>query len=500
VQDLDGRRWHAHDRRSNHYHDKSPSTTGENIMEVALKPSAQTASTHLQISLLGQAIAPGEPGYDELRAAWNLTVDQHPALIVVAKSAADIAEAVRFARGANLPVAVQATGHGIILPADGSLLIITADMAQARVNAGARTAWISAGTKWGQVLEQTQAVGLAPLLGSSPEVGAIGYTLGGGMGWLARKYGLSIDSVNRFEVVTADGRIVEASETQNSDLFWGLRGGGGGLGVITGMEIRLYPVTDFYGGNLYYPIDQALPVFTRYREWIASAPDELTSSIVIMNYPPLPFLPEPLRGKTFAQIRGAYCGPIEQGAALLKFWRDWQAPLIDDFTARPFSDIAKVSNDPVDPMPDMFSGAWLADLSDETLATLIEYGSAASRPSPLIVTEVRHAGGAIARVDPASNVFGHRTAPHVLALIGAVPTPEAQAALRQHIAQFKQALQPHVPGVYLNFLEGEEARARTREAFSTESYHRLQAIKAKYDPDNRFSHSYDLAADPARDS
>ena len=399
-------------------------------MESVLQTSAATLEvathTRLQMSLLGQAIAPGEPRYDEMRAAWNTTVDQYPALIVVAKSATDIAEAVQFAREANLSVAVQATGHGVIRPADDSLLIVTSDMTQVRINAEARTAWISAGAKWGKVLQQAQAVGLAPLLGSSPDVGAIGYTLGGGMGWLARKYGLSIDSVNCFEVVTAEGHIVEASETQNSDLFWGLRGGGGNLGVITGMEVRLYPVTEFYGGNLYYPIEQAPAVFARYREWIAAAPDELTSSIVIMNYPPLPFFPEPLRGKAIAQIRGAFCGPIEQGEALLKFWRDWQPPLIDDFAARPFSDIAKVSNDPVDPSPGLSSGAWLNDLSDETLATLIEYGAATRGPLPVVVTEVRHAGGAITRIDPQSSAYSHRDAAHVLNLIGMTPTPEAQ--------------------------------------------------------------------------
>jgi len=448
----------------------------------------------LQSRIQGAVIAPGDPRYDERRAAWNLTVDQQPALIVAAEGAHDIAAAVRFAREADLKVAVQATGHGVIRPANGSLLINTANMPQVTVNAEARTAWVSAGAKWAKVLEAAHAVGLAPLLGSSPDVGAVGYTLGGGMGWLARKHGLSIDSVNCFEVVTTDGQIVEASDAQNSDLFWGLRGGGGGLGVITGMEIRLYPIAEFYGGNLYYPIEHAHEVFACYREWIANAPDELTSSIVIMNYPPLPFFPEPLRGKTIAQVRGAYCGPIEQGEALLKFWRDWRTPVIDDFAARPFSDIAKVSNDPVDPMADMFSGGWLADLSDETLATLIEYGSAVRRPSPLILTEVRHAGGAIARVDPNSNVFGHRTAPHVLAMIGAALNPEMHTALRQHLDQFKQALQPHLLGVYLNFLEGEEARTRVREAFSAGAYRRLQTIKSRYDPDNRFSHSYDLAA------
>jgi FAD/FMN-containing dehydrogenase len=467
----------------------------ENVLETLTATVADT-SARLDLSMLGQAIAPGEPRYDELRAAWNLSVDQRPALIVVAHSSADIAEAVQFAESANLSVAVQATGHGVIRPADDCLLINTQQMTGVRINADARTAWISAGAKWGKVLEQAQAVGLAPLLGSSPDVGAIGYTLGGGMGWLARKYGLSIDSVNFFEVVAADGRIIEASEMQHRDLFWGLRGGGGGLGVVTGMEVRLYPVTTFYGGNLYYPIDYAMTLFARYREWIAAAPDELTSSIVIMNYPPLPFFPEPLRGKTIAQIRGAYCGPIEQGEALLKFWRDWQTPLIDDFAARPFSDIAKVSNDPVDPMPSASSGAWLADLSDETIATLIEYGSAVNAPTPIMFMEVRYAGGAIARTNPSSNVFSHREARHSLQLVGAAPTLDAQTAFHQQVHQLKQALQPHLTGgVYLNFLEGEEARTQARAGFSAEAYHRLQAIKATYDPNNRFSHSYDLLTD-----
>jgi FAD/FMN-containing dehydrogenase len=453
----------------------------------------RAASRQLQSHVQGLVIAPGDPRYDEMRAAWNLTVDQHPALIVVAESAADIAEAVRFARTADLKLAVQATGHGVIHPADDSLLIITSQFTKVYVNAESRTAWVSAGAKWAKVLAQTQAVGLAPLLGSSPDVGAIGYTLGGGMGWLARKYGLSIDSVNCFEVVTADGQIVEASETQHGDLFWGLRGGGGGLGVITGMEIRLYPVTTIYGGNLLYPIEQALDVFKHYREWIASAPDELTSSISIMNFPPIPVFPEPVRGKTMAIVRGGFCGPLEQGEALLKFWRDWQAPLVDDFKALPFAQVAQISQDPIDPSAGLSSSAWLGDLSDETLAVLIEYGAAQRGPVPLMVTEVRHAGGAISRVEPGSNAFGHRDASHVMQLVGMTPTRESQLAFKQYVEGFKRALQPHVMGVYLNFLEGEEARARTREAYSVEAYRRLQALKAKYDPDNRFSHSYDLA-------
>jgi FAD/FMN-containing dehydrogenase len=177
----------------------------------------------------------------------------------------------------------------------------------------------------------------------------------------------------------------------------------------------------------------------------------------------------------------------------LDFWRDWQAPLIDDFAARPFSDIAKVSNDPVDPSPGLSSGAWLADLGDETLTTLIEYGSAANGLTPITLTEVRHAGGAIACVDPSSSAYSHRAAQHVLEMVGMTPTLDAQAAFRQRVDQMKRALQPHLTGgVYLNFLEGEEALGQSRAGFSPDAYQRLQELKTKYDPDNRFSHSYDL--------
>ena len=198
----------------------------------------------LQSQIEGPVLLPWSTGYDEARKAWNLSVEQHPEIIIVAKSAADIVAAVRFAREAELGIAIQATGHGVGVAADeNSMLIITAEMTKVYVDMEFQTAWVEAGTKWGKVLELAQEVGLAPLLGSSPDVGAVGYTLGGGFGWLGRKYGLSADNVLYFEVVTAEGKLVKASADENSDLFWGLRGGGGGFGVVTGMEIQLYPVT-----------------------------------------------------------------------------------------------------------------------------------------------------------------------------------------------------------------------------------------------------------------
>lgn len=447
----------------------------------------------LRTSISGQVIAPENLGYDAARRAWNLAVDQYPALIVVVQTAEDIVEAVRFASAQGLSVAVQATGHGVIRAANDSLLIVTSQMTDVRVDPTARTAWVSAGAKWGRVLAETQAVGLTPLLGSSPDVGAVGYTLGGGMGWLARKYGLSTDSVNRFELVTVGGQIVSASNDENSDLFWGLRGGGGNFGVITGMEIRLYPVRNVYGGNLYYPAEKAKGVIAHYRQWITNAPDELTSSVVLMNFPPIPEMSEFLRGQSFVMVRGCYCGPLEEGEKLLEHWRKWQAPLLDDFKSMPFAEVATISNDPVDPIPGASSGAWLSDLSDETADILMRYVLPQGGPPLLMFAEVRHAGGAIAKVDPLSAAYGNRNAIHSLQVVGAAPTPEILTTVGQHIAELKSELAAHLHGgVYLNFLEGKEARNRTRQGYLPETYARLRALKAKYDPQNRFNYSYDI--------
>jgi FAD/FMN-containing dehydrogenase len=448
----------------------------------------------LRARLSAQVLTPQDTDYDTARQTWNLTVNQHPALIVLARTSKDVAEAIRFAGENDLGVAVRAAGHGTLREANGSLLIVTSQMTDVIVNAEARTAWISAGAKWGRVLEQTQALGLAPLLGSSPDVGAVGYTLGGGMGWLARNYGLSADSVNRFELIIANGQVVNASATENADLFWGLRGGGGNFGVVTGMEIRLYPVTTVYGGNLFYPIHKAKEVYSHYRRWIANASDELTSSIVLMNFPSLPSVPEFMRGQSFVIVRGCYSGPVEQGEELLKHWRTWQAPLVDGFKAMHFSQVATISNDPLDPMPSLSSGTWLKDISDETVEILIRYAVPRNGLPLLTFAEVRHAGGAISRVDPQSTAYGNRDAQHILQVVGGVPTPEVHEAVKHHISQLKRALTPHLHGgVYLNFLEGSEARESTRAGFSPETYQRLQALKAKYDSKNRFSHSYDIS-------
>lgn len=451
-------------------------------------------STQLQSRVQGKVISPGDPSYDEARSGYNLTVDQRPALIIMAENAADIVETVRFAGDQDLKVAVLATGHGTVRPADDGLLVNTSQMKDVRIDADSQTAWVEAGVRWGQVLEKAQAHGLAPLLGSSPGVGAIGYTLGGGIGWLARKHGLATDSVRFFELVTADGQLRRASLNENEDLFWGLRGGGGSLGIVTGMEIQLYPVSTVYGGNLVYPMEQAQNVLARYRDWIQSVPDELTSSIALMNLPDLPMVPEFLRGRSVVMVRGCYCGPIEEGEALMQSWRDWQTPFADVFGPMPFSQVATISNDPEGPIPAHSTGAWLQELSDEAIGIISRYVASQNGPPPILMADIRHAGGAIARVDPNTAAYGNREASLIMQLVGLTPTPEAEQGFRHYTTQFKSELQRYLTGtVYMNFLEGEESSERVKDGFSPEAYRRLTDLKATYDPDNRFSFGMNIS-------
>jgi hypothetical protein len=263
------------------------------------------------------------------------------------------------------------------------------------------------------------------------------------------------------------------------------------------MEIKLYPVSTVYGGNLFYPIQAARDVYRRYRDWIASAPDELTSSIVLMNFPPIPTVPEFLRGQSLVMVRGCYCGPVQQGEALLESWRQWQAPIIDDFKVMPFSAVATISDDPVDPVPGRSTGAWLRELSDGAIDVLIEHCTASEGASPLIATEVRNAGGAVTRVPMGANAYGNRDATLLLQMIGMAPTPEAYHSLGRYTDRIKQHLQPYLTGgVYMNFLEGEESQQRVQNGYSPQAYQRLKALKAQYDPDNRLRYGFNIA--PAR--
>ena len=461
----------------------------------ALPPEAiQELQTSVQ-----NVVAPGDPTFDFSRSAWNLNVQQRPALIALPANSTEAAACVRFARQHGLGVAVQATGHGVGRPADDALLILTRNLNAVTVDAAAQTAHIEAGVRWGSVLKAAQGYGLAPLLGSSTGVGAVGYTLGGGMGWLARKYGLACDHVLRFEAITAQGEIITASAEEHPELFWALRGGGGAnYALVTAMDVRLFPVAQVYGGSLLYPAEMARAVFQRFRAWAGTLPDEMTASVLIMHYPDSLDVPDPVRGRACAVVRGCHAGDLAEGQALIDMWRSWRVPEFDLFGAMPFMGSAAISHDPPGPLAGTSGGGFLSDLSDETIDIILAHSLPQEGLPPLIKAEVHLQGGAIARVPRDAMAVSHRDEPLLLSLIYATPTDGAYEAAVQHGADFLTALGPHASGAaYPNFLSGEEQIARVNDLFEPEKYARLQAVKAAYDPDDVFRYGFGVPGQPA---
>jgi FAD/FMN-containing dehydrogenase len=445
----------------------------------------------LQQRVTGKVITPDHPDYHTARKAWNLTTDQYPALILIPETVDDVIAGVNYAHETGLGIAVQSTGHGIQIEANDALLILTEHLNAVSVDPTTRTAQVGAGVRWGAVVEASAPYGLAPLLGSAPHVGVVGYSLGGGIGWLARKYGLAADSVRWIEIVTPDGILRRASETENRELFWGLRGGGGNFGVVTALAFDLYPVAILFGGNLTYPGELVSETLHFYRDWVKPLPDEMTSSLQVVKLPDLPFIPEALRGQTQVILRAAYAGNPDDGAKLIQAWLDWHTPIQNQFKELPFTDIGTVSNDPVAPSAGYGSSETLDELSDEVIELITRQMTDSS--SPLMVTELRHGGGAIARIPGDANAIGNRTATFFMQMAGLAPTPDRYEAVKQGIHDYKNALRSYVRGgVYLNFMKGEESAARIEDAYTPEAYQRLLALKRQVDPDNRFRFSYQL--------
>lgn len=451
----------------------------------------------LRANISGGVLTAGSEEYDKARTPWDLSVEQFPKVIVQAESVEDIIQAVRFATDNKIKVALTNTGHGIARPADENMLIDVSSMNEVKIDADQRTAWIEAGAKWLDVLEKAQDVGLAPLMGSSTDTGAIGYTLGGGMGWLARKYGLAVDHVLSYELVTADGRLLHISPEENADLFWGLSGAGAALGVVTAMNIQLFPVETVYAGSLMYPGEKAREALSRYQEVIKDLDNEWTTSISIMNIPSLPFIPEFMQGKSFILIHGCFSGLSEEGFDFVNDWLDWEKPLENLFKTMPFRKVDRISNDPKEPSAAMATNIILNDLSDEVVDSLIERViPQKGQPTPLLLAQIHHAGGAVAEIDKDAVAFSQHDAPLILKLLGAVPTSETKAAFMEIADSLRDELQPFSKkGVYLNFLTGEEKWSRTKEAFTDEAYDKLILLKKEYDPENMFSFGLNITTE-----
>ncbi|MPZ23719.1 MAG: FAD-binding protein, partial [Dehalococcoidia bacterium] len=317
-------------------------------------------------------------------------------MIVGAASAEDVVAAVRYAAANGLPIGVQATGHGIVNTFEGGVLVTTSRLSEVSCDPRSGRARVGAGVRWGEVIRAAAEHGLAPLSGSSPTVGVVGYTLGGGFGLLGRKYGYAADHVHRIEVVTADGELRTASADENSDLFWALRGGKGNFGIVTAIEFTLFPLPEFYGGALTYPGARAAELLPAYRDWAASVPEEMTSSIAIMRLPPIPDIPEPLRGQFITWIRISYAGDAEKGAALVEPLRRLSPAILDTVHAMPYTESWSIHMDPVDPLPAHDGALALSELSDGAIDAFLERVGPGAECS-LLMAELRQMGGALAR-------------------------------------------------------------------------------------------------------
>lgn len=444
----------------------------------------------------GQVLTPEEAGYAEACAAWNLVWSQRPALVVRVEDEADVAAAVGFAARAGLGVAVQTTGHGVTVPADGEcVLLVMGALNRVSVDADAATATFGGGATWAPVLAAAQEHGLAPLIGSTPHTGAVSFSLGGGIGWLTREHGLAVDAVRSLRVVLADGRVVAASPTEEPDLFWALCGtGGGALGVVTEMTVALAPVSEVYAGSLFYALEDAREVFHRYRDWSASSPSGLTSAVNITAFPPLEVVPEPLRGASFVIVRGCFTGDdLAEGEALVEEWRSWRAPVIDGWGRLPFALSAEISQDPVDPMPVNTSGRWLRELSDEVLEVMLDAVRPDQHPSPVLLVEARHTGGGLGSVHEGA-CFAARDGEFCIEMVGLLPDAGAGAELDRRFQDAWSRLEPALsplPG-YLNFVEGSERVAMGAAAFGEEERARLGEVARRYDPHGVFRYGLPL--------
>src|SRR4051812_44382653 len=345
--------------------------------------------------LQGDFITPDDAGWDEARMAWNLAVDQRPAAVAIPESAEDVVEIVRYARANGLRVAPQGTGHNAHPLAESlgyTVLLKTHRMRGVEIDTSARSARAEAGALWMDVTAPASELGLAPLAGSSPDVGVVGYSLGGGISWLARRYGLSANSVLAIELVDAGGDLVRASADENPELFWALRGGGGSFGVVTAIEIALYPVADLYAGWLIFPMERASEILPAWREWVETVPDEVTSIGRLLQVPPLPTIPEPLRGRRLVVVEAAMLMTEAEALELLAALRAL-GPEIDTFATIPAAGLQELHMDPPQPVPGLGDHLLMRDLTDEAIDKVVEVAGAEST-SPLLSVEFRHLGGA----------------------------------------------------------------------------------------------------------
>ena len=455
-----------------------------------------TALDELRASFKGELVSRRDPTYDLHRSVWNGAIDRSPALIARCSSVPDVVAAVRFARSTGLGVAVRSGGHSYPghSVCDDGLVIDLRPMNGIRVDPEARTARVQAGVVWGELDRETQAVGLATTGGIVTHTGVAGLTLGGGIGWLHRKLGLTIDQLLAVDLITADGELVKVDQKPNSELFWGIRGGGGNFGIVTEFEFRLHPVGPLvFAGPIFWPLEQAPEVLRFYRRWIADAPDELMTIVVHRKAPAVPYVPRELHGRPVVAIVCCYAGPPEDGERAIRPLKAFGSPVLDLCEPKPY-----VAHQAM--FDASFPHGWryyfracdVGELSDDVIDITVQH--AGQIVSPISSVAFFQMGGRAGRVGDSETAFNGRDAAFTFNINGNSTTANGFGAEREWARSLWSALEPHHTSVYVNFLM-EEGESRIRQAYGPAKYDRLKALKRTYDPTNFFRLNQNIPPD-----
>jgi FAD/FMN-containing dehydrogenase len=452
----------------------------------------------LREAVRGDIYTPGDAGYEDACRVWNGAFDgRRPALVVRCSGSADVIEAVGFARSNDLTIAVRGGGHSIagFSTNDNGIVIDLSPMYGVRVDSEARRAAVGGGAVWADVDHETQAHGLATTGGLISTTGIAGYTLGGGIGWAMRKCGLACDNLLAADVVTADGRLVHASESENAELLWGLRGGGGNFGIVTQFEFGLHPVGPLvYAGPIFYPADAAHDLLQAFRDWAPDAPDEITAVINLTTAPPLPVIPEEWHGKKVAAFVATSIGAVDEGEALVRPFREVAEPIADLLGSMPYTAIQTLL-DPLFPkgLHAYFKATNLARLDDDLADRLCELHLSA--PGPQCEIHVHQMGGAVGRVPEGATAFAERSMPFVLNAVAGWHEPGADASHTEWARAVIAAASDASTGrAYVNYL-GDPGAGRT--SYSPETYARLVSLKNEYDPTNVFRLNQNIEPSPS---
>jgi len=450
-----------------------------------LSPLLRADVTPLRASVAGSVLLPGEAGYDDERAVWNLNHELVPAVIVVPESAADIQAAVSFAAKQHRPVLVKTTGHQIVGQAHGAVVIATRRMNDVAIDAVGRTARVGAGVIWSEAVEKAAEVGLAPLNGSNPTVGVSGYTLGGGLcPTLGRSHGYAADHVRSLDVVTAEGELRHVDAESEPDLFWALRGGKGNFAVVTALEFDLFPVSRLYGGGIYFPGEQAADVLRAWTAWHPDTPETMVSSFAVMRMPAMTEVPELLRGKFLVSVRIAYNGTVADGERMVEPLRAIAPTVLDTVRDMPYIEVASIHDEPTDPVPYYERGIMLREFPAQAQDKLIELVGP-NAGTDLVLAELRALGGAWDREPAVPNAVATRGLPYSLLGVSAGPLSQEQK-LKKSVAELLDGMKPwQADRRNVNNLAPDEV-ADAAAIYGPERYERLAAIKKAYDPTNMF--------------